>query len=367
MKTSLDDLIAGMYDAALDASLWPAVLDAATHHLQASHAVVYTPLVAPDVGGFFYSHNVTPERLQAYEVRYRPMDLWTLGYQRHYAGREGGFTGDMFVPFDALVRSEFYNDFLRPQELHHLCTCVVKERSRAGDLVSFAMFRGPRHKPFEERDRLISQRLTSHLQRALMISDRLNSCERRRRIDAAMLDTAATAIFLVDRSAKVLRLTEAAEGLVRKSVHVQLRLNRLCAVDDDTRLGDVIREVASSHVRAPFSRILAIAARNTSDRLHLLIVKAGMHLQGHAYVIAGPLATSSAARLARHLQFEYCLTPAEIRLCSLLKDGYSLNDVAEKLSLRRSTVVTQVKAVFSKTATNRQSELMKLLIDLSGL
>lgn len=367
MTASFDALVASIYDAALDNNLWPAVLAAAARRFGASHSIVYTPDVAPPAGGFFLSHNVAKEMIDAHEAHYRPLDLWTLGHHSKFGNQEGGFTGDMLVPFNVLVNSEFYADFLRPNGLHHLCTSAVHERPQGGHLVSFAMFRGPRQAAFEEHDRRICERLAPHVQRALVVSERLRSCERERRVDASMLDSAPVAIFLVDASSKILRLTEAAERLAKEATYLCIRSSRLCSAARDERLVGVIREVARSDVREPFTRLLVLSSAERSERLHVLIVKAGMHLRGCAYVVVGSVATANSSRFAAHLHLEYRLTPAEVRLCEMLKRGHSINDAADLLSIKRSTAVSQLKSIFSKTETRRQSALIRVLIDLSTL
>jgi DNA-binding CsgD family transcriptional regulator len=58
------------------------------------------------------------------------------------------------------------------------------------------------------------------------------------------------------------------------------------------------------------------------------------------------------------------LSPAESRLATLLVAGMSLDRAAEQLRLSRETVRNQLKAIFAKTATHRQSELVALLARL---
>ena len=55
------------------------------------------------------------------------------------------------------------------------------------------------------------------------------------------------------------------------------------------------------------------------------------------------------------------LTPAESRLASLLAMGISIEHAADRLGLSQATVRNQLKSVFAKTATHRQSELVALL------
>ena len=55
------------------------------------------------------------------------------------------------------------------------------------------------------------------------------------------------------------------------------------------------------------------------------------------------------------------LTRAETRLASIMAAGISIERAAGQLGLSRETVRNQLKAVFAKTTTNRQSELVALL------
>jgi DNA-binding CsgD family transcriptional regulator len=55
------------------------------------------------------------------------------------------------------------------------------------------------------------------------------------------------------------------------------------------------------------------------------------------------------------------LTRAEARLASLIASGASLEAIPEQLGIMRDTARNQLKAVFAKTSTHRQAELVALL------
>ncbi len=55
------------------------------------------------------------------------------------------------------------------------------------------------------------------------------------------------------------------------------------------------------------------------------------------------------------------LTPAEARLAARLGTGETLEEVAEALQVSLGTARNQLKAIFAKTETNRQAELIALL------
>jgi DNA-binding CsgD family transcriptional regulator len=58
------------------------------------------------------------------------------------------------------------------------------------------------------------------------------------------------------------------------------------------------------------------------------------------------------------------LTPAEARLAATIANGSSIEDAAQILNVSNDTVRHQLKAVFHKTDTHRQSQLVALLARL---
>ncbi|MGB8259545.1 MAG: helix-turn-helix transcriptional regulator, partial [Terracidiphilus sp.] len=60
----------------------------------------------------------------------------------------------------------------------------------------------------------------------------------------------------------------------------------------------------------------------------------------------------------------YQLTPAECRLTNLLAQGSDLACAATQLSISVETARFHLKQVFRKTGTNRQSELVRLILGL---
>jgi DNA-binding NarL/FixJ family response regulator len=58
----------------------------------------------------------------------------------------------------------------------------------------------------------------------------------------------------------------------------------------------------------------------------------------------------------------YGLTPAEARLAFLLAAGENVKGAAEKLRLAQSTLRSQLKCIFTKTHTSRQSEILRVLL-----
>jgi DNA-binding CsgD family transcriptional regulator len=55
------------------------------------------------------------------------------------------------------------------------------------------------------------------------------------------------------------------------------------------------------------------------------------------------------------------LTPAEARVAVYLASGAALKDYAEEFGVTYNTVRAQLRAIFEKTDTHRQAELVRLL------
>jgi DNA-binding CsgD family transcriptional regulator len=74
----------------------------------------------------------------------------------------------------------------------------------------------------------------------------------------------------------------------------------------------------------------------------------------------GPQPGPPAAILARAFR----LTPAEAKLASVIARGASPEIAAEELKISRETARNQLKSVFAKTDTHRQSELVALILQV---
>jgi DNA-binding CsgD family transcriptional regulator/pimeloyl-ACP methyl ester carboxylesterase len=78
-------------------------------------------------------------------------------------------------------------------------------------------------------------------------------------------------------------------------------------------------------------------------------------------------AAEATDRLWTSVRESFGLTAAETRLAARLKDGLTLKEAADELSVSVNTVRNQLRAIFDKMGLNRQSELVRALTQLSAL
>jgi DNA-binding CsgD family transcriptional regulator len=60
----------------------------------------------------------------------------------------------------------------------------------------------------------------------------------------------------------------------------------------------------------------------------------------------------------------YQLTRAETQVLAMLLNGHSVSDIAKILGVARSTAKSHLDAIFSKTNTNRQADVVRLVVSL---
>jgi DNA-binding CsgD family transcriptional regulator len=70
-----------------------------------------------------------------------------------------------------------------------------------------------------------------------------------------------------------------------------------------------------------------------------------------------------AAALARRMRLLYGLSSAEARVMAEVALGADVEEIMLKHGVRESTVRSQLKNIFSKTGTSRQSDLVRLALE----
>jgi DNA-binding CsgD family transcriptional regulator len=103
--------------------------------------------------------------------------------------------------------------------------------------------------------------------------------------------------------------------------------------------------------------------------LHLLPIRRLAHdifARTTALVVATPLTPASIPQ-ADLLGGLFDLSPAEDRVARALMGGMSLQDCARTFGVAQDTVRKQLKSIFAKTATSRQTELLQLLASTTAL
>ena len=204
---------------------------------------------------------------------------------------------------------------------------------------------------------------------------RLWQLERRRTKEIAALkaalDVTDLGVLLIDRQGAVVHANHAGQQLLQQGDDLRLRGNTLVA----TRLADGLRlQVALNHVFAANADGCDAEARHaptfaisqaSGQHLVLAISPAEQRAEEPTDVAAILYLLDPAFDAEAALQPTcklYQLSPAESRLAGLLVTGMPLALVAERMRIKEQTARAYLKQIFVKTATNRQADLVRLML-----
>jgi DNA-binding CsgD family transcriptional regulator len=183
------------------------------------------------------------------------------------------------------------------------------------------------------------------------------------------LERAQLAIVVVTVDARPVFANPAADAILRRGGALMLTHGRLTSSDVSVgaRLATLIRNAASILVKDKGNLGAAIAIPR-DDRLPLTLLIAPFRpapggsdvLQPAAIIFIRDPELPIAAK--RALQELFGLTPAEATIAAALAAGKSIEDIAETAKIGLNTVRTQIKRIFLKTGTNRQAQLVTVIL-----
>jgi len=193
-----------------------------------------------------------------------------------------------------------------------------------------------------------------------------------------IVDRLWMAILVLDREGRVLLANAAALRILEQRDGLCCRDDRLVASRPaDTRA--LQREIAAivgrGESRAP-GYGMAKASRPSGLAPYVLLV--APFASPAAEIGPAPEAAPAALLIVsdlelplpdcgRYLGLAFEMTEAEVEVSLGLLDGQTPSEIAHMRGVRLTTIRSQVKAIFAKTGTTRQSELVKLLSRLPRL
>ncbi len=362
----LADLAAAFYEAALDPALWPGVLERVRTAFGAM-AVVASGYDLSRMQGFLFDAGSDPAAIESYTAHYVRTDPLVAPLIRHPPGRV--FSYETLMPKAAFLRTEFCNDWVRPQGIGHALYALSV---RDGPLVGgFGMTRGRHQAEFDGRTAAALEALLPQLGRAVRTTWRLAAAEARGAGMEALLCRLPQAALLLAADGTVLYANPAAEALLRRGDGLTTARGRLCAARpcDDAAFRRALAGAAAANggetlaVERPSGRApLAVTVQPTptgrrvsaSDPWRIVPMPAAL------VFVADPDRTGGAGT-ARVLRTLYGLTSAEAVVTEAIAQGQGVADAAEALGVAPSTLRWHLKNVFGKTGTTRQAELARLV------
>lgn len=167
------DLIGQIYDAAIGDEDWTGILDRLSQMLGAHAAVLQRPH-GPGQSVQTLVSGIDPAYVGLYGAHYHSL----LPIRSWLPRLPGGsvFVDRMLLPDRDYVRTEFYTDFLTPQDQHASLSWLARSRPGAGATPALiSIWRSRRQPEWEPEQLRLLHRLGPHLEQALEIERRLGA------------------------------------------------------------------------------------------------------------------------------------------------------------------------------------------------
>jgi DNA-binding CsgD family transcriptional regulator len=234
-------------------------------------------------------------------------------------------------------------------------------------LAAISISRTPAQPVSADQVRLM-ETLMPHMRRAFHLFVTLGETARLQRGLMAALDALPAGTMIVAADATVLYANAVARQLLTTKAGVHLDGKRLRALRplETARLRAAIATTGSPLRGTESSEPLLLLSHTDLRPLQVVVTpisgdRTSVPSGAHALVsINDPDAPREPD--AAVLRVAYRLSPAELDVAWLLAAGHSLKDASERLGIATSTGRFHLKQLFAKTATHRQSELVRLLL-----
>ncbi len=354
-------LVGMIYDAALDESKWAPFLDSFTAALGGSSAILRSNETQAASATFNASVGYDPAWRITYCEHYAKVDYFDHVMNQHAPGKI--FISDQHIDQHKLRKTEYFNDFLRPQDkVHALGVILLKDDNRS---LVLGIQRGKQDGAFGEEEAQLMSILAPHVKRAVQIHHKFHTVAAEKEQAHTVLDQMRMGVILTNRSATPLYMNRAAELMMAQDVGLGIFHHRLTS-DSPAETAQLHKLISDTSFGVGGDMRISMPGRN--DFLHCVVTPVSPEM---ASILNSANSSECAALFLsrpgglqlspKRLVTLYKITPAEARLAARLAALRTIEEAADDLGISISTARTQLKSVFGKTDTRSQSELLMLL------
>jgi DNA-binding CsgD family transcriptional regulator/PAS domain-containing protein len=360
----LSDVVARVYAAAADPTLWRSALIAIERYTGSAGSLMHL-LSKQDVGESLTVCGSIEQELCAEYVRdYLPI-----------CPRVAFVLDNPHVPiqYDALHMSERemdrdpVYDFYARHGFRYYVGAPLGEIEAFTAAFSLQRLRKQGHASMSDIDAV--RQIQPHLREAVIIAEKLGTLSDSAALGRALLDSRAEAIFALDGSGRVVLMNRSAEELVRREDPLMIADGRL-ACRSAAQQSTVDKIIAGALADPPRVRGWVPLDR-VHETLPLMARAAPVPLPEAAFhgprprlllIVHDPRRRTVAE--PSDLRYVFGLTDAEARVAHAIASGHTATSAARLLAMSHETLRWHLKKVFRKTHVRTQQDLVAMLSNL---
>jgi len=367
-SASIEQLVGGLYHSVVGTEQAGGFIEQYAERVGASTGAI---LIATELrtgrDHVLASARMDPAYRKSYEDYYGSVNVYIQRLRRNHLPPTV-VPGTAICPEDELVRTEYYNDYMRPQGVHHSLGFAMP----VGDAyIHLGATRRKSAGAFGNQETAVLGAVATHLGPALRLGQRFAGLQMRARVLGELVDGLPFGVFQLDAHGRVLEVNRRGAEIVRANDGLRMSAGVLSAAlaAESFALQRLIgRATAAGRKEGPRPGGAMRVSRLSPRRAYSVFVSMfptsstlpGVSSPAAVVVVTDPEREPQcdASRLCQL----FGLTPAEAKVCGVLLKGKSPKEAADELQITIGTVRTHLKRILSKTETSRQSDLIHVLL-----
>ncbi len=279
-------------------------------------------------------------------------------------------TSDQIISDQHFSASHHYQFVFRPNGNFYAMGTQFDRHDGQG--LHIGIHRPHRKGPYSAAEAALLEQFSPHFRRVARLSRLFGDLNQALEQSRAAMDHLAFGAWYMDAKLNIQWMNKTAEEVfASRSFRLELRGNHLTV--NAPQSAQAIRKLAKSLVeRKASSETVRLGATGASLLMTLATPAPSSHYHatrsngtGILCFLLDPNQPNPVNQ--RHLKTLYLLTPAELRLVSLLVQGLDVGESSAALEISPHTARTQLKSIMQKTGVNSQANLQRKLLICSHL
>jgi DNA-binding CsgD family transcriptional regulator len=320
-------------------------------------------------GARLHSFGYDKETGKDYREHFAIQDPYVQGIRDRGPGTGAGTSDDILIIPEKLKKTEFYNGYGQKNGIFFVSWMVIEHSEHFAS--GLAMIRPETATQFAEEQVDLLRCLSPHFEQAFA-HERLIRAETAGYAEMLKsVDKAGVALIGLDENGRVKNLSTAAKALLDKKDPIQLRNNRLQAIE--RKSNDELQTIISE-AHSPWKDVL----KNKSNTLRLPRKNARTSLEIKIFPFSPAfdciaadceLFTDDKPRVVVYLferrnpieQARFSFTPKEMQIAGLLKQGVTQGQIAEGIKTTSGALRQQLRGMYRKAGLKGPGSQMKLV------
>lgn len=280
-----------------------------------------------------------------------------------------------FINEDYVQQSDLYQQILLPLGLRYVASKHLFADEKL--CVFICIYSSYGQQPLGREKLEFVDRLIPHLRRVITLSRSLYEYSQQSIVGYGLINRMPQPVMLLNLSGKVMHRNHALDKLLTQT-------SLLGVSGDELQLDQSYNELLAESLRE-VERLHRLNQLNTQHGFRDGCIKISRPGSDEVLYMFASLLTSdlevktfgmrpmvmltvyhpdfSAKVDSQLLQAAFQLTPAECRVALALLDGFVAKEIAQKHKVSEDTIRKQMQSIYSKTDTNKQADLVRLLLN----